>query len=77
MSILFSFKKKDLFRIKVCDCSCKDKEIWVTIPTSLFYKQKITELEINRGCVIKITKAKIVNSSNIDCENNTRITIRR
>lgn len=75
--ILFSFKKKDSFRIKVCDCSCKDKEIWVTIPISLFYKHKITELEINRGCVIKITKAKIVNSNNIDCENNTRITIRR
>ena len=75
--ILFSFKKNNVFRIKVCDSSCNNKEIWVTIPISLFYKQKITDLEINRGCVIKISKAKVVNGYNINCNNYTRIIIRR
>ena len=75
--IIFATKKGEDFRIKVCDRSCENFSVWVTIPSVLFYKNIITELEVNRGCIIKITKAKILEKNNIYCDNNTKITIVR
>ena len=75
--IIFATKKGKDFSIKVCDRSCEGSSVWVTIPSVLFYKNKLTELEVNRGCIIKLTKAKILEKDKICCDNNTKITIGR
>lgn len=75
--ILFATKKGNVFRIKICDGSNMKEDVWVTLPISLFHKYQITELEINRGCIIKISKGKINTAQDIECNEKSKVTIRR
>lgn len=76
--IIYSKRNSDKVSIKICDGSlnCR-KDVWINISNEVLKFNNLTDVDVERGDLIKLKRVFIEDSSNLVCGTHTDIEIRR
>lgn len=76
--ILSSSNQQLKIALKICDGSLYErKDIWFEIPKTMLITQGVNPIDINRGELIEVKRAKIVSQNKIVCELHSQIKVMR